>query len=236
MYIETLKELGVSKTVITSNGSLLTEKRSKELILAGLDEIKLSFDGSSPDENNHIRRNGDFYANARNVKTLCRLRRTLGRDNPSIIISNVRICDESVLQTLNENKQVFFQDAPEYLTGYFSDEHDEIEFRSFPAMVWPGYERFGDLTSFTLMPVNPKYCGSLFETCTILSNGDVVLCCYDLQGELVLGNVFTESIFDIWSSKRYSKIRAEFRRQKYCDICKKCNYVTPQYLCTTKRV
>lgn len=231
-YIRALKELGVSKTVITTNASLLTEERSKELIVAGLDEIKISFDGESSDENDHIRRNGKFYANADNVKAFCRLRKALGHANPSIIISNVRICNKDTLKTLNENQQVSFQHPPKYLTEYFGEEYNEMEFRSFPAMIWPGFERFENLDVILFDKTKPKYCGSMFETCTILSNGNVVLCCYDLHGELVLGNVFKESIFHIWSSKTYSEIRANFKKQEYCDFCKKCNYVSPRYLCT----
>lgn len=37
-FIRVLKEAGVTKTAITTNGSLLNEKRSRELIQAGLDE------------------------------------------------------------------------------------------------------------------------------------------------------------------------------------------------------
>ncbi|MCK5686576.1 radical SAM protein [bacterium] len=230
-YIQIFKELGVKKTVITTNASLLTEERSKEIILAGLDEIKISFDGQSPDENNHIRRNGDFYRNAKNVKVFYRLRKSLGHTNPSIIISNVQICNKEELKTIKDNQQVSFQHVPKFLTKYFSEECDGIEFKSFPAMVWPGYERFGNLDALYFDMPKPKYCGSMFETCTILSNGNVVLCCYDLRGELVLGNVFKESIFDIWSSKTYSEIRANFKKQEYCDVCRKCNYVSPRYLC-----
>jgi len=230
-YIRVLKKMGVEKTVITTNASLLTGEQSRELVLAGLDEIKVSFDGQSPDENNHIRQGGDFYANAENVKTLCEVRKALGRNNPHIKISNIRICNKETLQKMSEQQQFMFQEPPEYLTKYFCQEGNELEFQSFPAMVWPGYERNGFFDVVKFETAKPKYCGSLFETTTILSNGDVVLCCYDIKGELVLGNITKESIFDIWSSKKYLEIREKFKKYEYSYLCEKCNYVSPVYLC-----
>ena len=232
-YIRTLKIIGVSKTVINTNASLLTEKRSKELILAGLDEMKVSFDGESADENNYIRKNGDFYKNASHLKAFCKLRKALGHTNPHIIVSNIRICDKKTLDSLYNHQAFVFQKVPMYLTQYFSEEGDDIEYRSFPAMIWPGYEKFGKFQAVYFAVDKPKYCGPLFETFTILSDGNVVPCCYDLKGELVLGNIYHENMFDIWNSKEYSKLRTNFRKQQYHPFCSKCNVVSPRYLCRT---
>lgn len=233
-YIRILKKMGVSKTVITTNASLLNEYRSEELIMAGLDEMKISFDGESADENNIIRKNGDFYRDAANVKILLKLRKKLGHNNPKVIISNIRICDKNTLSMFkpkNGKHQCAFQNIPIYITRYFRNECDEIELRSFPAMVWPGYDQCEKFEELNFPIKRPKYCGMLFETFTILSNGNVVLCCYDLKGELILGNVFETNMFDIWISRKYTDLRADFRKQIYNSLCSKCDIVLTRYLC-----
>jgi len=230
-FIKELKDIGVSKTVITTNGSLLKERISKDLIRAGLDEIKFSFDGISADDNNKIRAKGNFLEEAKNVKEFCKLKKELHSQTPYVIISNIRICGRSLLETLSAKNNYVFQTPPEYLTKYFSNESNEIEFRSFPAMVWPGFEKYGEFEAVYFKNTKPKYCTSLFETTTILTNGDVVLCCYDLKGELILGNIYQESLFNIWNSKKYTNIRSNFKKQEYCDLCNKCNVVSPRYLC-----
>jgi radical SAM protein with 4Fe4S-binding SPASM domain len=230
-YIRTLKDLGVRKTVITTNASLLSEQRAEELIMAGLDEMKVSFDGESADENNSIRVNGNFCRNAANVKALCRLRKQLSRSNPAIIISNARICSRDTLLTLNNNRQFRFHDSPEYLTKYFNEYRDDISFNCYPAMVWPGYEHYGNLEALFFPIENPKYCESLFETFTILTNGNVVPCCYDLKGELVLGNIYETNMYDVWNGSLYTDLRTKFKEQKYHHFCSKCNVVSPRYLC-----
>lgn len=230
LFIRRLKSIGVSKTSITTNASLLDEKRGRELIEAGLDEIKVSFDGESPDENNKIRQKGDFETNAANVKKLFQTRKELGVNHPHIAIRNTRICSEPTLNALYQKQAFVFNKPPAYLKEYFQDELEEVDFRSFPAMVWPGYQMSGDFEAVSFEREKPKYCASLFETITILSNGNIVLCCYDLKGELILGNVFEKNIFDIWNSGPYAKIRENFRRQKYTALCRKCSIVTPYYL------
>jgi radical SAM protein with 4Fe4S-binding SPASM domain len=230
-FIRTMKDLGVSKTVITTNASLLSKKCSEELIMAGLDEMKVSFDGESPDENNLIRKNANFYHDAANVKALCRLRKKLKRNNPAIIISNIRICSKGLLLKMNQSGQNMFPDTPAYINEYFKEEYHDIAFQSFPAYIWPGYENFGNLKPLYCRGQEPVYCGALFETFTILSNGNVVPCCYDIKGELVLGNVFETNMLDIWKDPEYTKLRTNFRLNKYHLFCRKCERVSPRYLC-----
>jgi radical SAM protein with 4Fe4S-binding SPASM domain len=97
-------------------------------------------------------------------------------------------------------------------------------------MQWPGYQpdRGIDVIYFPIKEM--KYCESLFETISILSNGDVVPCCYDLKGEAVFGNVFHANILEIWKNTGYSEFRNNFRNGKYPSFCLKCNVVSPRYL------
>lgn len=233
-YVKELKNMGVKKTVITTNGSLLSAERSEELIMAGLDEIKISYDGESADENNTIRKNGDFFRDANNVRTLLNLRRRLNRGNPKVTIVNVRVCDKDAIGMFmpkNGRRRTAFGGPPSYLTEYFKNESRDIEFKSFPAMIWPGYEGSGEFDLARCPAEGPKYCWPLFETITILSNGDVVPCCNDLKGDLVLGNIFRTDIFDIWMNDRYVKLRQDFKARRYDPLCERCDMVSPCFLC-----
>ena len=65
--ISVFKNLGVKKTVITTNTSLLNKEVALQLQDAGLDELKVSYDGCSPEENNEIRKNANFEINSKNL-------------------------------------------------------------------------------------------------------------------------------------------------------------------------
>ena len=223
------------KTVVTTNASLLTEKLCKELVLAGLDELKISFDGTSPEENDALRVRGNFIVNANNVKTLYDVKKSLNKSNPIIKIGNIQVCERETLdaifkQVAPHNPLGYALSPAKYLTDFFGEEYSDMEFRSYPAMVWPGFDDFSKYEPIFYGDQDITYCSNLFETITILSNGDVVMCCYDLEGELVLGNAFNENIFDIWNNQQYTKIREDFTRAKYTSFCSKCNVVSPRYL------
>jgi len=65
-----------------------------------------------------------------------------------------------------------------------------------------------------LSPTNPV---------VITYKGDVVLCCNDYHSSVVFGNVQTESLVDIWNSKRYKSIRHQLKKRIYkLPICKQC--------------
>ena len=203
-YISRLKQIGVTKVQIVTNGSLLTSELSERLITAGLDEIHFSFDGQTARENNTIRKGGDFLIDAGNVKEFYMKK---GSKDIRILISNVQF---------NQDPTV-----PEYLTEYFSG-CPEIEFQSVPAIAWPGLNGESKTTE-----LNPDYCSHLFETITILSNGDIVPCCYDLLGKVIFGNVFLNNIYDIWDDYQY--FRTDFRKRIYSDLCEKCQLVSLRY-------
>ena len=44
---------------------------------------------------------------------------------------------------------------------------------------------------------NTEPCYTMFATLTVFSNGDVGVCCFDAEGELVIGNIMNDSLRDI---------------------------------------
>jgi radical SAM protein with 4Fe4S-binding SPASM domain len=70
------------------------------------------------------------------------------------------------------------------------------------------------------LKLKPKVCGWLRQS-VILWNGDVSMCCYDFNGELVVGNIFEEPFTRIWKSPKYKKIRKAVvkREPKLCQNC-----------------
>lgn len=103
---------------------------------------------------------------------------------------------------------------------------------TYPAMVWPGYsekQSFLDVIDSHDGGVQ-RICEHLNDTFTILANGDVVPCCYDLKGEVVFGNVLEESIFDIWNGEKMREFREKMFNGKVDSLCKKCIMFNKRYL------
>lgn len=68
-------------------------------------------------------------------------------------------------------------------------------------------------------------CREFWETIYVLPNGDVITCCYDGAAKYVVGNVWKESLLDIWNGAKYSAMREKHTGgvlnemcQQYCQM------------------
>lgn len=69
------------------------------------------------------------------------------------------------------------------------------------------------------------YCYALKTQIAILSDGTVVPCCLDSNGQIELGNIFTDSLEEIMSSERYQNLKKSFQDRKPCEeLCKSCTF------------
>jgi radical SAM protein with 4Fe4S-binding SPASM domain len=69
------------------------------------------------------------------------------------------------------------------------------------------------------------YCYGLKTQIGILSNGTVVPCCLDGEGDINLGNIFSSSFLDILNSTRATKIAQGFACRNVIEpLCKHCGY------------
>lgn len=68
-----------------------------------------------------------------------------------------------------------------------------------------------------------KKCPWIYFSTTILWNGDVVPCCRDAQGEMIMGNVYDEDFGRIWNGAKYRSFRKIIIKQPadltICHLC-----------------
>ena len=87
-WIREIKALGVKVELIT-NGTTLTERKSQELIEAGLDVLWVSLDGASPETYSDVRLGSEFPNIVRNLKRLDKMRKPSHYPKPDIGIAFV---------------------------------------------------------------------------------------------------------------------------------------------------
>ena len=65
----------------------------------------------------------------------------------------------------------------------------------------------------------------------ISSNGNVIVCCRDWNYENVVGNIYNNTIYDIWHNEKMKKIQRLIIEQNYnaIDCCKDCNMNNKYY-------
>jgi len=177
---------------ISTNGQLLTEKYIDKILETGVDHIKFSIEGYTPEVYEKIRFGGYFERLFKNVVTLKKL-----RDQTQ---SSLQLRIATILMEGNEDLVGFIK--------YWAPYCDSIDCLGLTNHI--GVVSNEDIA---LMPywTQRKSCPTItpFREINVLCNGDVVICCIDFLGQCVLGNLFEQDFEEIWYSKEMEDVRAK---------------------------
>lgn len=207
--IAILKEGGIKSISISTNVSLLTKSKTRDLLNAGLDIIIMSIDSLNKQIYEDIRVRLKFEEVIENAHRFIELRNKI-RPETKIWIRMIR-------QKSN------FHEWPAYY-NYWSQhlsDNDRIYYHNI-------FNWGGQLNCFK--PVARSYepnlpCVSLWSLLVIFNNGDVPLCNVDFNNRYPTGNVVSNSIVDLWRSDVMNERRNLHLsgRKSYINLCKDCN-------------
>ena len=69
------------------------------------------------------------------------------------------------------------------------------------------------------------FCHGLRDQVGVLCDGTVVPCCLDHEGDIALGNLFETTLEEIWETPRANAIYQGFAQKKAAEeLCRKCGY------------
>ncbi len=88
-WVKRVKDLGVEKVELITNGTTLTEKKARELIDSGLDVLWVSIDGASPETYSDVRLGAELPVIVNNLKRFANMRRASHYPRPEIGIAFV---------------------------------------------------------------------------------------------------------------------------------------------------
>jgi len=192
------KSKGIREVGVITNGSLLGPEVARAIVSAGLDAINISLDAAGKETFESTRIGLKYDRVIANVEGLVRIRRELGRARPKLILSFVR-------QDNSAEEQAFID--------HWSAVADKIHITDLHN--WAGtLKRRGDVN----FP-----CYRQWLTFTALWDGRVSLCCADLDGRVVLGDLNTQSIAEIWNGEPYRLVRREQLESGGPAICRHCD-------------
>jgi len=192
------KAAGIPEVGVITNGSLLGPDVARAVVEAGLDAINISLDAAGKATFESTRIGLTYDKVIANVEGLVRIRGELGRKRPKLILSFVR-------QDNSTEEQAFID--------HWSAVADKIHITELHN--WAGtLKRRADVN----VP-----CYRQWLTFTVLWDGRVSLCCADLDGHVVLGDLNSQTIADIWNSDAYRRVRREHLESGGPDICRNCD-------------
>lgn len=197
------KSKGIIDVMLNTNGVLLTEQLSKDLIEAGLDKIFFSFDSPYKNEYENIRIGANYEQVLNNILTLKKCRENLNKLNPLTRVSMV----------INDIKTNKYND---YI-NLFRDLVDIIAYVEYRNPIGTPNNKKANKVDFA--------CSQLWQRMFIAWNGDVIPCCVDSEKELLIANLKNDCIIDIWHGENYKNLRQLHRNGEWWKInrCKNCD-------------
>lgn len=225
--VRQIKDLGVPHVKTISNGMLLTEKNMVELIESGLDWIEFSMDGESAAENDFIRVRGPFQKISKNIKAFIDCKRRMKSSKPEIVISNVQFLKKENVAAMKHDPV-----PPQYLIDAFSGAYAGEISKIKCNWARPWLDMGIDSEIFDIYAAEDleqaPFCDHVESIVTVRWNGDVVPCCFDLTGKLVLGNIHKDSLEKIWNDHPYLHLRKSIKSACFNPVCQKCYIVGEQ--------
>jgi radical SAM protein with 4Fe4S-binding SPASM domain len=211
-----LKLLRPQTEIFTAtNGTLLTESVVQEIVECGLNEIVISLDAFSKNTYERLHPGFSFEKIMKGIN----------------LISTVK--PKHLLVTLGFVSTSHNQDELEHLIRFTQEKHlglrlvhvlnrannvNNYDQFSLPKLKWRHLKlRF-------IYKFFYQACDLPFTSMAVLFNGDVILCCQDWRRQVVLGNVKTSSLSEIWNGEAFEEIRRKIVEKRYAEIqsCEKC--------------
>lgn len=195
-----------------TNGILLSEAKSLELIKSGLDTIHISIDAFTNETYRKIKNSQKFETVEKNVKRFVELKKKFHSKAPLVIAKMIHTPDTKDEVTLFANKWkriADFIEIGEYHT-------------------WDGTLNNASLFEQTEARQRIKRypCTFLWYNPVILWDGRVTTCCVDYQGKGIIGDLKEESLAKIWQGNILKNLRIAHLKGDYGSIalCRNCQF------------
>ena len=199
------------KVCITTNGTLLA--RQTETLLAARTLHKVSVSLHSFEGNDGAQEREQAVPGG-GVEPLPTARPTQG------VIVALRLWNEGGAETRNGAIEAFLHEKcpgewPEPRGGSFRL-RDNLYLERAKKFDWP------DLSA---QERGTQFCYGLRDQLGVLADGTAVPCCLDHEGDIALGNLFTQPLAEILQSERACALREGFsRRCPSEELCRRCGF------------
>ena len=194
-------------TVTSTNGHFLQEgEYVAEILDSGLSTLIVALDSLDRDTYRRFRRRGDLERILTGIENLIRLRNRLGSPTRINLRMVVTRDNEHEIGRLRRYARQAGADCFTVKTVNPDCGPDSFDSEIIPAD--PALQRFAyEPGTRRRIRLPAAACSTLWQTCSIHSNGVVVPCYNDYDAEFPLGNVFDIPLSELWNAEVYREFR-----------------------------
>lgn len=199
-------------TRIHTNATLLPEDYSRRIIDSGLDELSFSFDDPRKEVYERIRVNASYEKTLANIKIFLEIKKGLKAKKPYTLIQRIKLSDSDDSDCVDTDYRKLFD-------GLGVNKFHTILTHNWAGSCQDSFIEKEDYDS-TKSP-----CRAIWSRFAIGWDGKVYACCNEMNGKLLVGNLNTESLLDIWNGPQILNLRDKMLNGKYEEIeaCRNCD-------------
>ena len=216
--VKRVKEAGIKTVTLSTNASLLTKKKSVELLEAGIDDIMLSIDSIDKEPYEKMRVGLNYEKVMRNVEVFFRIREEI---NPKVIVRVRGVSyydlekdeDRSELRRWEGFWDRFRKPQDRIYMKQLHSWGNQIDVVKRTEGVADG--QYGDIYHPCILP---------WSTMHISAMGIVALCPQDYDAKMNLGDINRESIVDVWRNNKWAWVRDVHStgERNQIELCRGC--------------
>lgn len=214
--IELAKEK-IPQVGISTNATLLHEENQQRILDSSLDVLLIALDGDTKEVYERTRKSARFTFEevCANAEGFLARRASQGRTRPTVIMSFIVMDDNAAdAESFKEHWQRLGADVVLVKT----------------MINWGGQEpevfdvlQVADRKEKLASP-RPHPCKFMWESVMVTWDGKVSPCCYDFDAKMVMGDLKTQTMDEIWNGPAYVALRrAELEGRNNCELCANCS-------------
>ena len=211
--IEYARDQGIIDIMFNTNGLLLTEELCHKLIDSGLTRIMFSLDAITEETYDIIRVRSDFNRVMNNIETFLRVKREKGAVLPLVRVSFVKM-------SINEHE----------LEDFIEHWINKVDFLSIQQFGNPFQgQKKGEKEGLRAESLDFQFedtfrCPQPWVRALVRNDGRVLPCCAFLGMKFEYGNIYDNSIKELWHGKQWTNLRRLHSKGNYKEepICVEC--------------
>ncbi len=207
----------------STNGHYLTEEVAKKTVESGLDRLIVSIDGTTQETYEAYRIGGKLSKVLEGARNIVYWKKKLKSSKPYVIFQFLVVGpNEHQIDDVSKLAAELGVDKVLYKTAQIYD------YENGSALIpqndkYARYIRKED-GKYHLKNALDDNCWKMWHSCVITWDGKVVPCCFDKDGEYVLGRLNERSFKEVWKNRSYAEFRNSLLKGRdQIEICRNCS-------------
>lgn len=221
-----VRRRGVRPIVMITNATLLTEANARRIVELAPDAVVVGVDGDSDETYGEVRYPARLDRTRRNVERLLRLRDRAGvtrggaRDagRPRVIARMIRMRQNvHEIESVRAHWMEILGPQDRFVVSEVHTWADAVADQSPEAASHRDERNAGE---------RPRgVCRMLLKSLMVQQDGNLTPCCYDVEGELSLGNADRMSLSEAWHGDELARLRELHASGRHAelDVCRRCD-------------